>query len=230
MVERGLARTRSAAREAILRGAVTVAGVPAQKPGQTVSLGTPVAAEASPYVSRGGHKLAHALDHFAVPVDGRTVLDIGASTGGFTDVLLRRGAAHVIALDVATDQLDPTLAADPRVTVQDGVNARAVTPDDVPKNIDLIVADVSFISLRLVLPPAIAAAPNAALVCLFKPQFEAGRDALGKGGIVRDQAAVTHAQDALTATLAALGKPIRGWTPSPIPGGDGNTELLFAAP
>lgn len=230
MVERGLARTRSAAREAILRGAVTVGGVPAQKPGQTVADDALIEAIASPFVSRGGHKLAHALDHFGLDVRNARAVDLGASTGGFTDVLLQRGAAHVTALDVATGQLAPAIAADARVSVRDGVNARHLVRGDLPDGITLIVADVSFISLQLVLPPAIAAAPEATLVCLFKPQFEVGRAAVGKGGIVRDNAAVSRAQKALATDLAALGKPIRGWTPSPIPGGDGNAEYLFAAP
>lgn len=229
MVERGLARTRSAAREAILRGAVIVNGAAATKPGQTVGPNAAILAEPYPFVSRGGHKLVHALDHFGIDVTGAHVLDLGASTGGFTDVLLRRGASHVTALDVAMGQLDPSLASNPRVTIRDGVNARTLSLGDLPADIALVVADVSFISLRLVLPAAINALPKAQLVCLFKPQFEVGHAAVGKGGIVRDEAAVTAAQAALAETLAQSGKTVVGWTASPIPGGDGNTELLFAA-
>lgn len=179
-----------------------------------------------PWVGRGALKLLHALDHFGLKPHGRA-LDIGASTGGFTEVLLARGAAHVMALDVGHGQLAPALRADPRVTVLEGVNARALPPLDPP---DWITTDVSFISLRLALPPALRLArPGAHLVALVKPQFEAGRDHVGKGGIVRDPAIRAHVCDDIAAFLGAEGWRVLGLADSPIPGGDGNREFLIAA-
>lgn len=230
MVEHGLSRTRSQAREAILRGAVALNGVPATRAGQPVPTDARVTAEPVPFVSRGGHKLAHALDHFAIDASGQTALDVGASTGGFTDVLLRRGAAAVAALDVGHGQLAPALAADPRVHVLDGRNARRLAPGDLPFAPDIVAVDVSFISLTLVLPAVLPlAAPAARLLALVKPQFEVGRAAVGKGGIVRDQAAVAEALERVRSTVEAAGFAADGTVPSPIRGGDGNAEFLIAA-
>ncbi len=230
LVERGLARTRSQAREAILRGAVTVDGAPAKRPGQNVAHGAVLTAEADPYVGRGAHKLVHALDHFGLDPAGARALDTGASTGGFTEVLLRRGAAHVIALDVGHGQLAPVIADDPRVTVMDGTNARTLTAADLAYRPDFLTFDVSFISLTLVLPAVLAtAAPAARMVALVKPQFEVGRAEIGKGGIVRDEGAALSAVDRVEAAVAAAGFSIMGRTASPIEGGDGNREWLIAA-
>ena len=228
MVERGLSATRSQAREAILRGVVRVAGNVATKPGQNVPGDAAVMSEAAPYVGRGAHKLAHALDHFALDPHDAMALDVGASTGGFTEVLLRGGVRHVVALDVARDQLAPSLAVDHRVSVLDGVNARHL--EALPYPPDFVVADVSFISLTLVLPPVLAlAAPCATLVALVKPQFEVGRALVGKGGVVRDGDAARAAVDRVATAIERAGLSILGTTPSPIAGGDGNREWLIAA-
>ena len=228
MVERGLSATRSQAREAILRGVVRVAGNVATKPGQNVPGDAEVMSEAAPYVGRGAHKLAHALEHFALDPGDAMALDVGASTGGFTEVLLRRGVRHVIALDVARDQLAPSLAVDHRVSVLDGVNARHLEALRYPP--DFVVADVSFISLTLVLPPVLAlAAPCATLVALVKPQFEVGRALVGKGGVVRDGDAARAAVDRVATSIERAGLSVLGTTPSPIAGGDGNREWLIAA-
>jgi len=231
LVEKGLSPSRARARDAILRGHVRVDGAPADKPALSVSpearleLDDPAAA----YVSRGALKLAAALDAFQYPVEGVTALDLGASTGGFTEVLLQRGAAYVFAVDVGHGQLHQRLADDPRVTSLEGLNARDLTADMIEAPVDAITADVSFISLRLVLPPALAlAAPKAWGAFLIKPQFEVGREHIGKGGIVRDPALAEKAASDMAGWLAGLG----GWTvdgpiPSPLPGGDGNREFLI---
>jgi len=230
LVERGLSATRSQARDAILRGAVRVAGVTARRPGENVAEDVDVSADPAPYASRAAHKLVHALDHFRIDPAGAAALDVGASTGGFTDVLLRRGAARVAALDVGRGQLRPELADDTRVVVLDGINARHVTSADLPFRPDLVVADVSFISLRLVLPPVLsAAAKRARVVALVKPQFEVGRAALGKGGIVRDETAAHAAVGAVERVVAAAGFRLLGRTASPIAGATGNREWLIAA-
>lgn len=233
MVERGLAATRARARDAILRGRVTVAGRPAAKPSQSVDSETTIAMDdpAAAYVSRGALKLIAALDAFGYSPTGRVCLDIGASTGGFTQVLLERGARSVTAIDVGHGQLDPALAADPRVTSREGVNARDLTAADIDEPPGVVVADVSFISLRLVLPPALTlAASDAWGVFLVKPQFEVGRDGVGKGGIVRDEAAADRAAADIAAWLAAdMGWQVDGVIPSPIEGGDGNREFLIGA-
>ena len=230
LVARGLARTRSQAREAILRGAVSVDGVPARRASQNVADDAEIAAETSPYVGRGAHKLVHALECFGFDVTGAAALDVGASTGGFTDVLLRRGAARLIALDVGHGQLAPEIAADPRVIALEGVNARGLGAGDLPFAPEFVVFDVSFISLGLVVPPVAAlAAPAARLVALVKPQFEVGRAAIGKGGIVRDEAAATAAVDNVAGVIEKAGCRVVGRTPSPIAGGDGNREWLVGA-
>jgi 23S rRNA (cytidine1920-2'-O)/16S rRNA (cytidine1409-2'-O)-methyltransferase len=233
LVERGLAPTRARARDAILRGHVTVAGEVAAKPAQTVEDGAEIAVDdpAAAYVSRAALKLIAGLDRFGFSPNGRVALDLGASTGGFTQVLLERGARTVFAVDVGHGQLDPKLDADPRVVSREGVNARDLTAADVGEAPGAIVADVSFISLRLVLPPALKlAAPGAWGVFLVKPQFEAGRDAIGKGGIVRDATLGERtAADLATWLETEMGWRIAGVIMSPIEGGDGNREFLLGA-
>jgi len=230
LVDRGLAPSRERARALILAGLVRVGGVVVSKAGTSVPADAAVALaqEDHPYVGRGGLKLAHALDAFRIPVAGRVALDIGASTGGFTDVLLREGAARVVALDVGRGQIDWRLRTDPRVTVIEGVNARHLTPGDVPGPMDLVTADVSFISLALILPviPPLLA-PGADVVALVKPQFEAGREAVGHGGIVRDPAVHAQVLAQVTAAAAAAGLQRIAMTPSPITGAGGNREFFL---
>ena len=186
--------------------------------------------KAHPWVSRGGIKLDHALTHFEIDPSGLTALDIGASTGGFTDVLCQRGARRVYAIDVGYGQLDARLRDDGRVTVLERINARYLTREQVPEPIDLIVCDASFIGLRTILPaPLGLAIPGARLVALIKPQFEAGRGRVGKGGIVRDPAVYAEVCETIRAWLVAEGWPVLGLVESPIKGRDGNTEFLIAA-
>ena len=232
LVEQGYAKSRSEAQAAIRMGRVRANGETLSKPSQAVTADTVIAYEKPhPYVSRGGVKLAAALDHFALSPQGRVCLDLGASTGGFTQVLLQRGAAHVYALDVGKGQMDPGLAQYPRVEVRDGVNVRALTPADFPQPVTAVTADLSFISLKLALPPALAlAARGAWAVMLVKPQFEVGRQGIGKGGIVRDASIREAALADIRAFIA--GQPrweLLGHIESPIEGGDGNTEYLLAA-
>jgi len=229
LVSRGLAPSRERARALVLAGQVRVNGSAA------VKAGTPVADDADvvviapdhPFVGRGGLKLAHALDAFHVDVTGRFALDIGASTGGFTDVLLQRGARHVVALDVGHGQLDWRLRNDPRVTVREHVNARYLAPGDLPEPVDVVTIDVSFISLRHILPvvPPLLA-PGGRVVALIKPQFEAGRDEVGDGGIVRDPAIHTRVTTEVTAEAHRVGLERLALTPSPVEGSDGNREFL----
>lgn len=203
-----------------------------EKPGQKLDPDTPLSLREAPHpwVSRGGIKLAHALEHFALDVTGRTALDIGASTGGFTDVLLARGAAQVYAVDVGYGQLADKLRRDNRVIVLERLNARYLTSEHVPEPVDAVVCDASFIGLRTVLPAALAlAAPGAFLVALIKPQFEAGKERVGKGGIVRDPE--IHCE--ICATMSAWLEELPGWQllgicPSPITGAEGNKEFLLA--
>jgi 23S rRNA (cytidine1920-2'-O)/16S rRNA (cytidine1409-2'-O)-methyltransferase len=206
-----------------------VGGRPAQKPGELVPDEADVAvAEAPPYVSRGGIKLANALDAFGIDPAGRRALDVGASTGGFTDVLLQRGAASVIALDVAYGELHWRLRNDDRVTVIERTNARSVEPGELPYEPDLIVADLSFISLTKVLPAvARAAAPRFDLLAMVKPQFEVGRERVGKGGVVRsadDRRAALIAVGAFA--RSELGLSLLGYAPSGLPGPAGNRETF----
>lgn len=233
VVDRGLADSRSRAQALILAGKVMTGDTAVAKAGQQLPDDAPLTLRTPdhPYVSRGGLKLAAALDHFAVDPSGRRCLDIGASTGGFTDVLLRRNAAHVTAVDVGHGQLDWGLRNDPRVTVLERTNARNLTADMVPPPIDIIVCDASFIGLRTVLPAAMAlAGDGATLVALIKPQFEVGRAQVGKGGVVRDPALHAAACDAITGWLDALpGWHVLGVTDSPITGPTGNKEFLVAA-
>ncbi|KAB2666991.1 TlyA family RNA methyltransferase [Brucella tritici] len=233
LVEHGLFATRSRARDAIQRGTVKVDGKPVTKPGQTVLRTAKIAVDdpASSYVSRAALKLIAALDHFDLDVKGQTALDIGASTGGFTQVLLERGANHVLAIDVGHDQLHETLRADPRVTNKEGLNARALELTHMDgREIDCVVSDVSFISLKLALPPALAFAQKGAICALLvKPQFEAGREAIGKGGILRDPKDGERIAEELRSWLETqAGWRALGLCPSPIEGGDGNREYLLA--
>lgn len=224
--------TRARARDAIKRGSVRVNGVVVTKPGSLSSRDdvVEIADQARGYVSRAALKLLAGLDHFGFDPDGRDALDIGASTGGFTQVLLERGARHVTAVDVGHGQLHRSLAADPRVDNHEGINARAL-PADLARGREILalVSDVSFISLKLALPPALAlAAPGCFCVLLVKPQFEAGRDAIGKGGIIRDPAiAITVAEDLVHWLNEQPGWTSAGHCPSPIEGGDGNCEFLL---
>lgn len=229
VTELGLAPSRERARALVLAGQVLVDGQPVTKAGAatpadaTVTLATPD----HPYVGRGGVKLAHALDTFQVPVHGRQALDIGASTGGFTDVMLQRGAAHVVALDVGHGQFDWTLRNDPRVTVIEGFNARTLTLADLPNPVDLVAIDVSFISLRHilpVLPPLLT--PGADVVALVKPQFEAGRAEVRKG-VIRDEAVHARVVEEIGAAGAAIGLTRVAATPSPITGARGNREFFL---
>jgi 23S rRNA (cytidine1920-2'-O)/16S rRNA (cytidine1409-2'-O)-methyltransferase len=233
LVTRGLVESRTRARALILAGKIEVVGVPAVKAGSLVPPDADVRliAPEHPWASRGGVKLAHALDAFAIDVRGRHALDIGASTGGFTDVLLARGAADVIALDVGHNQLHWKLRSDPRVTVIEGVNARHLSPADLPPRgagAGIVTVDVSFISLRHilpVLPPLVA--PGADVVVLVKPQFEAGRDEVGKGGLVTDPRVHTRVVDEVAAAAAAVGLARVAAIESPITGTEGNREFLL---
>ena len=232
LVERGLAPTRERARALVLAGRVLVNGRPARKAGDAVKDADTIALAVPdhPYVGRGGVKLAHALDAFGIEVQGRTALDIGASTGGFTDALLQRGAARVVALDVGHGQLDWKIRNDPRVVVIERVNARSLTPEQLPeaaRRFDLVTIDVSFISLRYIfprLPPLLRA--GADVVALVKPQFEAGRAEVGRGGIVRDPAVHDRVVAEVTAAADTVGLERRGLTASPIEGAEGNREFL----
>ncbi len=229
LVQRGLAPTR--AREAIEAGKVSVDGVVATKPGQLVGAAALIAAEAAhPWVSRGGLKLDHALTEFGVDPSDRHCLDLGSSTGGFTDVLLARGARRVVAIDVGVGQLHPRLRADPRVVSHESTDARNLDAALVIEPPTLIVCDASFIGLaKLLGRPLELAAPQATVVALFKPQFEVGPANVGKGGIVSDASAMTAAAEELERWLAKAGWPVSGWTDSPITGADGNRERLFVA-
>jgi 23S rRNA (cytidine1920-2'-O)/16S rRNA (cytidine1409-2'-O)-methyltransferase len=230
LVDRGLVATRERARAMILAGQVTVNGEVVSK------AGTPVAADASvaiatpdhPFVSRGGVKLAGALDAFSVGVEGRRALDIGASTGGFTDVLLQRGAASVIALDVGHGQLDWRLRTDPRVLVREGINARLLSREDVPYTPDLVTIDVAFISLRHIFPPLPALlAPRADVVALVKPQFEAGRHEVGKHGLVTDPAIHDAVLARVTEAAVTAGFERLAMAPAAITGATGNQEFFL---
>lgn len=233
LVSRGLVATRSRAADLVRRGAVHVDGENITKPGKPTAPQADLKVDRSlqPYVSRAGLKLAAALDAFAIGVKGKTALDIGASTGGFTDVLLRRGAAHVFALDAGHGQLAEQLNANKRVTSLERLNARDLRRAHIPAPIDLVVCDVSFISLKKALPPALALCRRGAeLVALIKPQFEAGRGNIGKGGIIRDTGLHGQICDGIRRWLEAdMGWTVAGIIPSPITGADGNAEFLIAA-
>ena len=230
LTDRGLAPSRERARALILAGQVTVDGDVVSKAGTAVAADARIdlAAPDHPYVSRGGVKLAHALDVFAIDPRERHALDIGASTGGFTDVLLQRGAASVIALDVGHGQLDWRLRNDPRVIVREHVNARSLTREDVPHNVSIATIDVSFISLRLILPalrPFLDA--GADVVALVKPQFEAGRNQVGKHGLVTDPAVHDAVIARVSEAAQRVGLQRAGMTASPITGATGNQEFFL---
>jgi len=233
VVARGLAASRERARALILAGQVRVDGVVVSKAGTPVKPGAAVTLDQPdhPYVGRGGVKLAHALDAFGIAVIDRLALDVGASTGGFTDVMLRRGARRVVALDVGHGQLDWKLRSDPRVLVLEKINARTLTPEQLPesaRHFDLVTMDVSFISVRQVLPaiPPLLAA-GADLVVLVKPQFEAGRDEVGRGGLVRDAAVQARTVEEVAAAANALGLSRVADVESPITGTEGNREFFL---
>ena len=230
LLERGLFESRAKAQAAIAAGLVSADGVTVRKPSEMVDAAAAVVAEAAhPYVSRGGVKLAAALDAFRIDPAGKTCLDLGASTGGFTDLLLRRGAARVYAVDVGQGQLHARLARDPRVVSLERTDARRLDAALVPEPVDILVADLSFISLKLVLAPALARlARGASLVALVKPQFEAGREHVGKG-VVRDEAVQRAVCDDIATFLGGLGLTVIGVIPSPILGGEGNREFLVGA-
>ncbi len=231
LVARGLVETRSKAEALVLSGRVKVKGVERPKPGTPLPADAELTVEGPehPWVSRGGVKLAGGLDAFGIDPAGRICLDVGASTGGFTDVLLARGAARVWAIDVGHGQLHAKLRSDPRVVLREGVNARLLSREHVPEPCSLLVADVSFISLRLILPAAMPLlAPRADALLLVKPQFESERGEVGRGGIVRDPDVRTRALERVVAAAAALGLAHAGTVPSPITGADGNVELLAA--
>ena len=234
LVRRGLARSRDHAAELIAAGRVTVAGAVATKPATGVTTDVALVVRADPdrpdYVSRGGHKLAGALAAFVpegLQVAGRRCLDAGASTGGFTDVLLRADAARVLAVDVGYGQLAWSLRQDPRVIVHDRTNIRDLSLDLLDGPVELVVADLSFISLRLVLSPlAAVTTPDADLVLMVKPQFEVGKERVGKGGVVRDPALRAEAVAAVVDGAAAEGWGARSVAVSPLPGPSGNVEFF----
>ncbi len=232
LVERGLAETRAAAQRMVMAGLVFSGERKLEKAGQSVAadLALDVRGQPHPYVSRGGLKLEKAIEHFAIPIVGRIALDVGSSTGGFTDCLLQRGAAKVYAVDVGTNQLAWKLRSDPRVVSMEKTNMRAVTHVQIPEPIDLVVCDASFIGLRTVLPAALAlAAPRAHLAALIKPQFEVGKGRVGKGGIVREPELHTEVCETISAWLAEQpGWRVLGVTESPITGAEGNKEFLIA--
>lgn len=233
LVERGLAESRAKAQAAIMAGLVFSGEKRLDKPGQSVAadLALELRGKPHPWVSRGGIKLKHAIDHFGLDATGRVCIDVGASTGGFTDVLLQHGAAKVYAVDVGEGQLDWRLRNDPRVVVLEKTNARHLGATQIPQGVDAVVCDASFIGLQTVLPAALGMVrPGAFAVALIKPQFEVGRERVGKGGVVRD--AALHEEVCLRIRDWWAGLPgwrVLGIEPSPILGPEGNREFLIAA-
>jgi 23S rRNA (cytidine1920-2'-O)/16S rRNA (cytidine1409-2'-O)-methyltransferase len=232
LVRRGLARSREHAVSLIAEGRVAVSGRAATKPATGVDAGTPLVVRTDPdqpsWVSRGAHKLLGALEAFGVPVEGRRALDAGASTGGFTDVLLRRGAAEIVAVDVGYGELAWSLRTDERVQVLERTNVRTLTPQAIGGPVGLVVADLSFISLRLVLPALTACArDDADLLPMVKPQFEVGRDRLGAGGVVRDPEHRVQAVLGVARAAESLGWGTAGVVASPLPGPAGNVEFFL---
>lgn len=229
LVARGLFESREKAQRAIMAGSVTVAGQRVDKPGTKVSGEAEIAVRAADrYVGRGGHKLEAALAAFGVDPAGKTCLDIGASTGGFTDCLLQHGAAKVWAIDVGHSQLDWKIRSDPRVVVREKLNARYLTRADIPDCVEICVIDVSFISLTLILPPAFELlSPSGVILALIKPQFELSKEEVGRGGVVRDPALHAKAVEKVRAFVSGCpGREWRGVIESPILGGEGNKEFL----
>ncbi|WP_374614159.1 TlyA family RNA methyltransferase [Sphingorhabdus sp.] len=232
LVERGLAESRTRAQALVMAGHVMLGDKKADKPGLQVAEDAEISVKGQdhPWVSRGGIKLAHALEHFGIDVTGSVAIDIGSSTGGFTDVLLNKGAAKVYAVDSGTNQLAWKLRQDPRVIVHEQTSARILTAEHVPEQVDIIVCDASFISLSKVLErPMTFAKPGAQLVALIKPQFEAGRGEVGKGGVVRDSAVHQRVCADVSAWLESVGWQVAGLTESPITGPKGNVEFLVWA-
>lgn len=232
IVERGLTESRARAQALVMAGLVFVGTRKVDKPGQAIDQDAEIDVRGRdhPWVSRGGIKLIHGLDHFGWRVDGAVAIDVGSSTGGFTDVLLTRGAARVYAVDSGTNQLAWKLRQDPRVIVHEQTSARVLTSAHIPEPIDLIVCDASFIGLTKVIEvPLGFARPGARLLALIKPQFEAGRDEVGKGGVVRDPAVHARVCAEVAAWFTARGWRVLGTTPSPITGPEGNVEFLLAA-
>lgn len=232
LVDRGLVESRSRAQALILAGIVFTGDRKVEKAGQQLPEDAPldVRGRDHPWVSRGGIKLAHALTHFAWEVTGAVAMDVGSSTGGFTDVLLTNGATRVYAVDSGTNQLAWKIRNDPRVVVHEQTSARILTPAHIPEPIDLFVCDASFIALAKVLErPLTFASPEARLVALIKPQFEAGREEVGKGGVIRDPAIHQRVCDAAAAWIEGAGWHLIGIVPSPITGPEGNVEFLMAA-
>lgn len=232
LVERGLAESRTRAQALVMAGQVMIGDKKADKPGLQIAADAEVSVKGQdhPWVSRGGVKLAHALDHFAINVDGMTAIDVGSSTGGFTDVLLSQGARRVYAVDSGTNQLAWKLRQDPRVIVHEQTSARILTDSHISEPVDLIVCDASFISLAKVLErPMTFAKPGAQLVALIKPQFEAGRGEVGKGGVVRDAAIHARVCAEVQDWLRSAGWDVKGLTESPITGPKGNVEFLVWA-
>ncbi|USQ98147.1 TlyA family RNA methyltransferase [Caulobacter sp. RL271] len=231
LVERGVFDSRAKARAAVEAGCVSVAGKVVAKPAETVDEHAEIVARAAhPWVGRGALKLVHALDLWPIAVEGRVAIDVGASTGGFTEVMLSRGAAKVFAVDVGRDQLHAKLKADPRVVDLSGVDARALDGAVIPMAPDLIVSDVSFISLTKALPAALKlAGAEADLVALIKPQFEAGREHVGKGGLVKDPEVIARVEGEIVDFLEASGWSVKELAESPITGGEGQVERLVWA-
>ncbi|MGE8140374.1 TlyA family RNA methyltransferase [Novosphingobium sp. NPDC080210] len=232
LVERGHAESRTRAQALVLAGTVFSGGTKIAKPGQTLPADAPleVRGRDHPWVSRGGIKLAHAIEAFDLDPSGVTAMDIGSSTGGFTDVLLSKGAAHVFAVDSGTNQLAWKLRQDPRVTVLEQTSARVLTPDLITAPCSWVVCDASFISLAKVLDvPLKLAAPRCQLVALIKPQFEVGRAEVGKGGVVRDPALHQRVCDEVRGWLEGLDWQVQGIVESPIKGPEGNVEFLISA-
>jgi 23S rRNA (cytidine1920-2'-O)/16S rRNA (cytidine1409-2'-O)-methyltransferase len=232
LVERGLAESRARAQALVMAGLVFAGEVKIDKPGHQLAedAGLEVRGRDHPWVSRGGIKLAHAIEHFGLSPEGAVAMDIGSSTGGFTDVLLTHGAAHVFCVDSGTNQLAWRLREDPRVTVLEQLSARLLTPEHITRPCNWVVCDASFISLAKVLEvPLRLAARECQLVALIKPQFEVGREEVGKGGVVRDPALHARVCEEVRGLLIGLGWDIQGIATSPITGPQGNVEFLMAA-
>ena len=232
LVERGLAETGNRARALVMSGRVVVDGKVVDKPGTFVGRDRDILVRADPnrFVSRGGLKLERALREFGVEVRGKTALDIGASTGGFTDCLLRFGASKVYAFDVGRGQLDWNLRNDARVVVGERMNCRYLRPEDVGEKVDLVTIDVSFISLTMMIKPALSVmAENGTLITLVKPQFEVGKGQVGKGGIVRDEEKLKEVNAKITSHIRELGLEVKAMIESPIKGAGGNREFLVCA-
>jgi 23S rRNA (cytidine1920-2'-O)/16S rRNA (cytidine1409-2'-O)-methyltransferase len=232
LVERGLAESRARAQALVMAGLVFAGEVKIDKPGHQIAedAGLDVRGRDHPWVSRGGIKLAHAIEHFGLSPEGAVAMDIGSSTGGFTDVLLTHGAAHVFCVDSGTNQLAWKLREDPRVTVLEQLSARLLTPEHIDRPCNWVVCDASFISLAKVLEvPLRLAGPQCQLVALIKPQFEVGREEVGKGGVVRDPALHQRVCEEVRGWVEGLGWEVQGITESPITGPQGNVEFLIAA-